>query len=308
MIPPPGPHGGDGAVVAAALGLDPDDVVDLSHSLNPVAPDVAALAVAHLGGLRRYPATGAATRVLAEHLGVDPGRVLLTNGASEAISVVAAEIGGTVGAEPEFALHPRGAAGPCWRSNPHNPTGLLADPTASADVWDEAFYPLATGTWTRGDAGAVVVGSLTKVFACPGLRIGYIVDDDVGRFASRQPAWSVNNLAVALVPVLLARADLGHWQRRITALRAVLVEVLGRHDIATEPSDGPWVLARRAGLRRRLAPQGVVVRDCSSFGMPGHARIAVPDERGLHRLAAALDATGEGRANGEGRAGEGGPP
>ena len=46
---------------------------------------------------------------------------------------------------------------------------------AVAAVWDEAFYPLATGTWTRADTGTVVVGSLTKVFACPGLRAGYVV-------------------------------------------------------------------------------------------------------------------------------------
>lgn len=76
--------------------------------------------------------------------------------------------------EPEFALHPRGD-GPRWRSNPHNPSGLLAGPAETAAVWDEAFYPLATGRWTRGDPGAVVVGSLTKLLACPGTGI----DDQV---------------------------------------------------------------------------------------------------------------------------------
>jgi histidinol-phosphate/aromatic aminotransferase/cobyric acid decarboxylase-like protein len=32
----------------------------------------------------------------------------------------------------------------------------------------------------------------------------------------------------------------------------------------------------------------VLVRDCASFGLPGVARVAVPDEAGLHRLSAAL--------------------
>jgi histidinol-phosphate/aromatic aminotransferase/cobyric acid decarboxylase-like protein len=41
--------------VAAALGLGPDQVLDLSASLNPFAPDVAALAAPCLGSLRRYP-------------------------------------------------------------------------------------------------------------------------------------------------------------------------------------------------------------------------------------------------------------
>ena len=42
------------------------------------------------------------------------------------------------------------------------------------------------------------------------------------------------------------------------------------------------------GLRDRLAPHGVVVRDCGSFGWPDVVRIAVPDDRGLERLADAL--------------------
>ncbi|MEY2462450.1 MAG: histidinol-phosphate aminotransferase [Acidimicrobiaceae bacterium] len=292
MIPPPGPHGGDGAALAGALGIDPDAVRDLSQSLTPCAPDIAALAGPHLSSLRRYPDELDATRVLAEHLGTDPGRVLLTNGGSEAIALVAAAIGGRVAAEPEFSLHPRGT-GPRWASNPNNPTGLLADPTAAADVWDEAFYPLATGTWTRGDDDAIVVGSLTKVFACPGLRVGYVIADDVDRFTARQPAWPVNGLAVTLVPELLEHAELERWCKEIAALRDDLVALLRRYGIDTEPSDAPWVLASRSGLRDRLAPHGIAVRDCASFGLASHTRIAVPDHAGLERLDRALDATND---------------
>ncbi len=38
-----------------------------------------------------------------------------------------------------------------------------------------------------------------------------------------------------------------------------------------------------------LAPHGVVVRDCASFGLPGVTRVAVPSETGLAILARALD-------------------
>ena len=165
---PPGPHGGDGERIARALGLNPDSLLDLSASLNPVAPDIARLAASHLGSLRRYPDAAVARRLLAEAIGVGPERLLLTNGGAEAISLLGQRIGGRV-EEPEFSLHPRGtASAPLWRSNPHNPTGLLAGAEERADVWDEAFYPLATGEWSRHDSAAVaVVGSLTKLFACP---------------------------------------------------------------------------------------------------------------------------------------------
>jgi histidinol-phosphate/aromatic aminotransferase/cobyric acid decarboxylase-like protein len=291
VIPAPGRHGGDGVRVARALGIDADDVLDLSQSLNPCAPDLMAVARAHLSSLRRYPDRRDATRALARHLGVATERVLVTNGGSEAIALVAAEIGGTVSSEPEFALYPRGDGGPRWASNPRNPTGLLAGRETTADVWDEAFYPLATGTWTRADEAAVVVGSLTKVFACPGLRMGYVIADDVDRLARRQPAWPVNSLALAVLPELLERAELGRWQREIAALRGALGDVLDRHDIASLPSDAPWLLAAAPGLRERLAPHGVVVRDCASFGMPGHVRIGVPDRIGIDRLEQALRAT-----------------
>ncbi|HHC08363.1 MAG TPA: hypothetical protein ENK55_06570, partial [Actinobacteria bacterium] len=170
-IPPPGPHGGDGPRIAAALGLDPARILDLSQTLNPHAPSVASLVADHAEAVVRYPDPSTAVGLLAEVLGVDPARVLLTNGGSEAISLVARTHGGRVLAEPEFGLHPRGDAGPIWRSDPHNPSGRLAPPSLRADVWDEAFYPLATGRWTAGREG-IVVGSLTKVFACPGLRLG----------------------------------------------------------------------------------------------------------------------------------------
>lgn len=289
IAPPPAEHGGDGARLAAALGVDPDEVLDLSASLNPVAPDVAALAARHLGSLRRYPDDAEATAALAAATGVDVDRVVLTNGGSEAIAVVAAELGVGRVVHPEFSLYERhlarlDATAGRWRSNPRNPTGELADVTEEAAVWDEAFWPIATGTWTRGDG--IVVGSLTKLFACPGLRLGYVLAPDTGvadAVRRRRPAWSVSGLACALLPELLAVADLPRWAEEVAALRAGLVGVLDGYDV--HAADAPWVLVRGAGdLRERLARRGVLVRDCASFGLRDTARVAVPSEAGLARL------------------------
>ena len=291
-VPAPGAHGGDGPRLAAALGVDPAAVLDLSLSLNPAAPDSGEVVGKHLDALRRYPDPGPATAALADALGVDPDRVVLTNGGAEAVALVAAALGGHV-VEPEFGLHPRGS-GPRWRSNPHNPTGRLAAPGMRVGVWDEAFYPLATGRWTRGDAdrGALVVGSLTKVFACPGLRVGYVLAPDgaaARRVAAGQTTWSVNGLAASALADLLAVADLPAWAATVARWRADLVAVLAAAGLGAEPSDAPWVLVRAPGLRARLAPHGVLVRDCASFGLPDHARVAVPGPAGLDRLADALE-------------------
>jgi len=269
--------------------LDPGAILDLSQSLNPFAPDVASMAARNLGALRCYPAPWEGAGLLAEAMGVDPVRVMLTNGGSEAIALVAAEVGGRVRSEPEFGLHPRGDGGPLWRSDPHSPSGLLAASGQTADVWDEAFYPLATGTWSAGRQGVVVVGSLTKVFACPGLRLGYVIADDVDRFARRQSEWSVGSLALAVLPEMLESCDLTGWSGSIASARRELVEVFVGRGFTVDAGDGPWVLVHAPGLREGLAPHGVVVRDCASFGLPGVVRVAVPDGGGLTRLEAALD-------------------
>ncbi|MGH3850154.1 MAG: aminotransferase class I/II-fold pyridoxal phosphate-dependent enzyme [Pseudonocardiaceae bacterium] len=292
----PGVHGGDGWRLAAALGVDPSAILDLSASLNPFAPDAGEVVAKHVDAVVRYPNAAIATRALAEAMGVDADRLLLTNGGSEAIALVSAVLGGWVD-EPEFGLHPRGGSGPRWRSDPHNPSGQLAAVDQRAGVWDEAFYPLAVGRWSAGRSGSVVVGSLTKVFACPGLRVGYVLGptdgSEVGcelveRLRRIQPQWSLSGLAAESVPSLLEGADLKGWAGSIAEMRRLLVGMLRGGELTPEPSDANWVLVRAPGLRTALSRFGILVRDCQSFGLPGYVRIAVPGPDGLARLDRAL--------------------
>ena len=275
----------------------PGAVLDLSASLNPLAPDVTALVASVAESVRRYPDPQPAVDALAAAIGVDAERVVLTNGGAEAISLVAAACPTGRVDDPEFSLYARhlrhlSADGPRWRSNPNNPTGLLADPGDRAAVWDEAFFPLATGRWTRGDVGAVVVGSLTKVFACPGLRAGYVLAPDpafAARLRELQPEWSVNSLVCEVLPELLGEADLPAWSAGIATLRTALVQILAAAGLRADPSDASFVLVRdAAGVRDHLAAHRVLVRDTASFGIPEGVRIAVPDDVGLDRIASAL--------------------
>jgi threonine-phosphate decarboxylase len=297
MPPRAGPHGGDGVAVAAWLGVDPDEVLDLSASLNPVPPDVAGVVAGAASSVRHYPDPAEATTALATTIGVVPERLVLTNGGAEAIALLAAHRPAGRIDRPEFSLFERHLAevrpdAPRWRSNPSNPMGRLADPDDEADVWDEAFFPLATGRWTRGDDAAWRLGSLTKVWACPGLRLGYLIapgPDEAAAIRARQPRWSVNALALAAVRPLLERTDLAAWCTAIARRRGELVAELTQRGLKVHDTDACWVLVDAPNLRDRLARHGVVVRDCSSFGLSGTARIAVPDEAGLDRLLGAVD-------------------
>ena len=296
-VPAPGPHGGDARRLAAWLDRPVEEVLDLSASLNPVAPDVTVVVRDAVGALGRYPDPEPAARLLAEALGVDEELVVLTNGGAEAIALVAAlePVGAVV--DPEFSLYRRHLRevrpdAPRWRSNPSNPFGTLAAATDTARVWDEAFYPLATGEWSRGDAGTWRLGSLTKLWACPGLRIGYLIAPDRDAAAAaraRQPCWSVGAPALAVVEALAPVADPGVWAATIRRLRRDLVTALEARGLAVDDTDACWVLVHRSGLRAELAPHGVLVRDCASFGLPGVARVAVPSDDDRTRLLRALD-------------------
>jgi histidinol-phosphate/aromatic aminotransferase/cobyric acid decarboxylase-like protein len=347
-VPVSGEHGGDGRAVAVALGIDPASILDLSLSLNPVAPDLGELIRAQLdaGALSRYPDAHdvqLATDALAQCIGVQSSRVVVTAGGAEAIALVAAELGTGSVRDPDFSLYRKyiptiDPNGPLFRSDPNNPTGqLVGDADVSSyrgelsgpmlsgaklsgplcHVWDEAFYPLATGRWSRlstpgcSDTGStIVLGSLTKVFACPGLRLGYVVvpaDDgeSIGhpglstRLRGRQPQWQVATPALCALPDLVAMGEVEKWANAIAALRCDLVDTLVGHGLSPRDSDANFVLVDGAsGLRERLARLGVIVRGCRSFGLPDSIRIAVPDEAGLERLDRALKLAGTGELAG----------
>lgn len=304
-IPPAGAHGGDGARIAAALGVDPDDILDLSASLNPFAPDVAALLGEHLTALRRYPDVDKAEQELAEATGIPAERLVLTAGGSQAIALVAELTGAGWVEDPEFSLYRRhlpvlDPTAPRWRSDPNNPNGHLADASAEGGsdvpaVWDEAFLPLSAGVWTRGRPGWAL-GSLTKAFACPGLRLGFAVAPSVEEakaLRAKRPVWAVDGLACAVLPDLMDAADPPGWTRSVAKSRDETAAVLAAHGWTTEPSDAPWLLVPdSAGLREALAQQRVVVRDCSSFGLCNYSRIAIPGEAGIERLDTALATVG----------------
>ncbi len=315
-VPPPGEHGGDAADVARALGVQQTDLLDLSLSLNPFAPELGPVLhrAVERGAWRAYPDEEPARVALAGAIGIAPERLVLTNGGAEAIEIVASIIGRGWVEEPDFSLYRRAIPvldpqGLLFRSNPHNPSGILAPPDASAGVWDEAFYPLATGSWTRGDAdtatSSIVVGSLTKLLACPGLRAGYVLCPDeqtADAVSSRRPMWSFNAIAADCLPELLEQVDLPGWARSIAASREQLTKMLEAHGLCVRPSDASWVLVdTTSDIRTLLAPLGVVVRDCTSFGMSGVFRISVPDACGLERVESALLAAFGGRTIGPSR-------
>jgi histidinol-phosphate/aromatic aminotransferase/cobyric acid decarboxylase-like protein/adenosyl cobinamide kinase/adenosyl cobinamide phosphate guanylyltransferase len=214
--------------------------------------------------------------------------------------------------ERDFVLDPRTVpveADVVIVGNPASPSGTL-DPAASVlelrrpgrvVVVDEAFMDLVPGEAAslvreRLD-DVVVVRSLTKALAIPGLRAGYAVAGErlAERLRAVRPPWSANALALAALAAAAGRprelaaladraqAEREDLERRVSAVAGVRTWSSATNFCLLEVADGPAVLA---GLReRRLA-----VRPAASFpGLgPGDVRVTARDPAANERLVAAL--------------------
>jgi threonine-phosphate decarboxylase len=213
---------------------------------------------------------------------------------------------------------------------PANPTGRLtprgvllglAEHLARRGGWlllDEAFIdflPDADQVSFRGraaeDSTVVVVGSLTKFFTLPGLRLGYLVGtrELVRHLAARQLSWSVGSLPqVAAVAATNAQAFIEESRTFFPPVRRALAQSLaatGLFDVTEGSANYLLLDARPSGrpaahLAALSAERGVLVRDASNFpGLsPYHLRVAVRTPEENERLVSVLTEAAEARGTG----------
>ncbi len=293
------PHGGNGGMIEEALLMEAGSLLDLSASINFAAPDFREDLIASLDSLSRYPNESSSTNLLAKALNVDPNLLVLTNGGAEAISLVCGYIKSAKVSRFDFGLYSRyladSSGGQMIVSNPNNPSGQLIGDVDDVIVYDEAFYPIATGTWTRRDfeTGAFSLGSLTKLSGLPGLRLGFLIapnHETANSIRRAKTQWSVSGLALAMVPLILERIDLSQVAFETARGRRRLVEILTRAGLVPCRSDANYLFIKDAPrLLHRLLEKGILLRSGGSFGYIDGVRIAVCDEHGLDRLEGSLE-------------------
>ncbi|MDO9592221.1 MAG: pyridoxal phosphate-dependent class II aminotransferase, partial [Erysipelotrichaceae bacterium] len=203
--------------------------------------------------------------------------------------------------------------------SPNNPTGqpvprkLVEAALSHLAQWngalmtDEAFMDFLPdeAAWSMTAdvtawANLFIARSLTKFYAVPGLRIGYMLSASE-RFKSywqnEKPVWGVNTLAEAYV--IAALEDMGYLQetlQTITALRKKLVEKLSHYkEIKVFPGKANFILIEVTGalksiLFEELIKYNIMIRDCSNYAglRDGFYRLAVLDSEAIQRLDDAL--------------------
>lgn len=193
--------------------------------------------------------------------------------------------------------------------NPNNPTGayltreqIVQLLNASREtLWglDEAFIAFVENAWASTDLLAsfenlVVLRSMTKDYAIPGLRLGYAIAHGgiIAALNKVRAPWSVNSFAQAAGLAVLNDDDF--LRDTLTKIRAASTEL---RDAITQlgwrvmPSATHFFLVDvddARACRAALAARGIIVRDCTSFGLPAYIRIATRTPAENARLIRAL--------------------
>lgn len=180
--------------------------------------------------------------------------------------------------------------------NPNNPTGSyldaeemsllikLCESHKTVLTVDEVFKdfvvtPKKDGFFAHSSKNRflLVLKSLTKSFALPGLRIGYAIGnrDLIKRISSLQYPWNINSLAQAAGVEALKDADyLDKSREFISGEREFLFNSLKDiKGLKSFPSSSNFILCKleeysiksAKALNKKLIKKGIVVRDCSNF-------------------------------------------
>jgi len=179
-------------------------------------------------------------------------------------------------------------------TNPNNPTSrylsrnaierILVNSQESLLILDEAYLTFVDNSWSSLDmidrGNLLILRSMTKDYALAGLRLGYGVAQEsiIDTLSRILPPWNVNAVAQQAGIIALKEHDyVNQSQAKIKEAKEYLITGLTRLGLPPLPSEAGFFLVKvndSREFRHRLLAQKMLVRDCTSFGLPGFIRIA----------------------------------
>ncbi|WP_254764089.1 histidinol-phosphate transaminase [Natrinema marinum] len=201
-----------------------------------------------------------------------------------------------------------------WITSPHNPTGStmplaeierLAQETDEETliVVDEAYGEFADrdsavaliegreGFAARDDVA--VLRTFSKAYGLAGIRLGYAVvpEEWADAYARVNTPFAASELACRAG--LAAIEDEEHVARTVETARDSREYMREHIDAHVWDSEGNFVLVAvgdATAVAEEMQDRGVIVRDCSSFGLPGCIRITCGTDEETERAVDALNA------------------
>ncbi len=200
--------------------------------------------------------------------------------------------------------------------NPNNPTGLLTQREFIREVieraarvnavllLDECFLEICAREdeytlrpWVSEYDNLIILKSFTKLYAIPGVRLGYIISGNekiIERVNRAGQAWSVSHIAQCAGVAALENRD--YKQKVIQTVQeelAFMKEQLGRLPIHLYDGNVNYLFFRTPGitdLDKRLEKKGIMIRNCSNYVNLGNDywRVAVRCHEDNERLLEAM--------------------
>ena len=184
-------------------------------------------------------------------------------------------------------------------TNPNNPTGYLIEEEllqrlleyCKAEnifvLLDECFLEFVEDGERYSQisnlskyTNLAILRSLTKLYAFPGLRFGYLLTENkkiIENLNKLTPSWDINTLALEAAKFSL-KQDMSQVVLKIQKEKSILSKNLKSVGIEVFDSKANFLLCRyKKNLSNALLNQGVIVRDCSDYrGMDDtYFRVAV---------------------------------
>lgn len=187
-------------------------------------------------------------------------------------------------------------------TNPNNPTGFIVEDELlhkiityckQKDIFvliDECFLEFVENgeNYSMCDKlstfeNIAILRSLTKLYAFPGLRFGYLLthnDMIMKQLKKLTPSWEINTLALEAAKYSLTQ-NMDSVIKSIQKEKAVLAHKLDDLGIFTFNSMANFLFCKyKKNLSKELLTYGIIVRDCSDFiGLDNtYFRVAVKTE------------------------------
>lgn len=196
--------------------------------------------------------------------------------------------------------------------NPNNPTGqymtkkethgIMSTTGDSLLILDEAYIAFTENAWPSMDlvhhGNLVILRSMTKDYAIAGLRLGYAIAAKpiISTLKRVCPPWNVNTIAQkAGIIALKADSYLEECNTKIREAKDFLIKELEHLGLSPLPSETNFFLVKVGNatkLRQELLKKGILVRDCTSFGLPQYIRLAPRTLPECRKLIAAIKEVG----------------
>ncbi|NJE10316.1 aminotransferase class I/II-fold pyridoxal phosphate-dependent enzyme [Thermococcus sp. MAR1] len=178
--------------------------------------------------------------------------------------------------------------------NPNNPDGRFyrvrelrplldaVEDRKALLILDEAFIDFVKGAKSPEGENLVKLRTFTKSYGLPGIRVGYVIGFEEAFKSVRMP-WSIGSLGYAFLEFLIEDG----FEHLKKTMPLIWSEKERMEKALNIKSDANFFIKNVGDAREtveRLKERGILVRDCTSFGLPQYVRFSVRKREENERL------------------------